>query len=65
MNYFLVLSGILCAWAMLSIISSERSMLISDLKRRLGSGQGTTPATPLPDPNEKAKPVQAPPQGKA
>jgi hypothetical protein len=54
MNFFLILSGVVCAWAMLSIISSERSQGVYELKRRVGSGNYQAQSPAATDPKKAA-----------
>jgi hypothetical protein len=35
MNYFLIIGCVLCGWAMLRVIGSERAQMVKDLERRL------------------------------
>jgi hypothetical protein len=35
MNYFLVISCVVCGWAMLRLMGSERAQMVRDLERQL------------------------------
>ena len=46
MNYFLVISCVVCGWAMLRVIGSERSHLIQDLEARARKAAEKPPPKP-------------------
>jgi hypothetical protein len=49
MTYFLIIGCVVCGWAVLRIIGSERTMLISDMETRLRkSGQNLSAAAAAP-----------------
>jgi hypothetical protein len=62
MTYFLIISCVVCGWAMLSLLGMERTQLVQDmeaqLKRQKESQPPAQPAAPPPpaQPPAKAKP---------
>jgi hypothetical protein len=46
MNYFLVISCVLCGWAMLRVMGSERAQLVKDLEKNLRREARRAPPVP-------------------
>jgi hypothetical protein len=68
MTIFLSIAGVVCAWAMLSILASERAQGLRELERK--ARQEAKEAAALPPPPPPAPMVVAtsptlPPKGKA
>jgi hypothetical protein len=61
MNYFLVISCVLCGWAMLRVMGSERAQLVKDLEKNLRREARRAPPAPNPvatnSPPAKAAPA--------
>jgi hypothetical protein len=55
MTWFLVISCVVCGWAMLRIIGSERTTLIAELEARLKKEAPPPPPPPADPPPAEAK----------
>jgi hypothetical protein len=59
MTYFLIISCVLCGWAMLRVIGSERVHLVKELERNLRREARMAPAAPNPPAAEDSPPAGA------
>jgi len=64
MNYFLVISCVLCGWAMLRLMGSERAHLVKELERNLRREAKRALAAPSPPAAADSPPAKAAPATK-
>jgi hypothetical protein len=64
MSYFLVIGCILCVWAVLLVMGSERTQRVREIEKRVRSQAKTQPIQPTKSPEAPA-PAPLSPAGKS
>jgi hypothetical protein len=64
MTYFLIISCVLCGWAMLRVMGSERAYLVKELERNLRREARRAPAAADPTAAADSPPAKAAPATK-